>query len=334
MIIELENTTATDVGAKLVQQRRNLGPSSGLVFTLIVICDARQLAKAQEAALKAARSHPSRVLVLVRSRAKSDALHATIRSGEDVPGDVVTLRVSGAVAEHAESVVLPLLLPDLPTVVWWPFVSPTEPSEDPIGALATRRITDAAGDSKPLAALVTRAQHHTPGGTDLVWTRLTPWRALLVAALDQTKAKVTSVSVEAARDNAPAALLAAWLATRLKCPVESKATRGPGITAVRFETADGEVALARQDGLVATYTVPGQPDRTVALRRRPLEELLTEELRRLDPDDVFDETLHELLKRVGSGTKKAQGTKAGSASRSGSASKSGAKRKQASKKPA
>ena len=80
-------------------------------------------------------------------------------------------------------------------------------------------------------------------------------------------------------------------------PVDLKTSRGPGITAVRLFTDNGEIALTRTDGKVATFSIPGQPDRPVALRRRDPAELLSEELRRLDPDDVYAETLRCLVER-------------------------------------
>ena len=46
--------------------------------------------------------------------------------------------------KHPDSVVLPLLLPDSPVVVWWPTEAPADPAEDPLGKLAQRRITDSA----------------------------------------------------------------------------------------------------------------------------------------------------------------------------------------------
>ena len=61
-------------------------------------------------------------------------------------------------------------------------------------------------------------------------------------------------------------------------------------------TRGGDIRISREDGRSATFTVPGQPDRPVALRRRLLPELLTEELRRLDPDDVYAATVRRLSK--------------------------------------
>jgi hypothetical protein len=62
-------------------------------------------------------------------------------------------------------------------------------------------------------------------------------------------------------------------------------------------TPAGPIALTRPDGAVATFSIPGQPDRPVALKRRNTSELLSEELRRLDPDDVYAQTLACLVKR-------------------------------------
>jgi glucose-6-phosphate dehydrogenase assembly protein OpcA len=69
---------------------------------------------------------------------------------------------------------------------------------------------------------------------------------------------------------------------------------GPGITGVAFATADGDISLSRPDGRTATLAWPGRPDRMVALHRRETAELLAEELRRLDPDEVYGETLSRL----------------------------------------
>ena len=50
-------------------------------------------------------------------------------------------------------------------------------------------------------------------------------------------------------------------------------------------------AVTRTDGRTATLAWPGRADRMVALHRRDTAELLAEELRRLDPDEVYAETL-------------------------------------------
>jgi glucose-6-phosphate dehydrogenase assembly protein OpcA len=60
-------------------------------------------------------------------------------------------------------------------------------------------------------------------------------------------------------------------------------------------TASGDIAITRPDGLLASYAVPGQPERLVALKRRDIPELITEELRRMDADNVYEHTVKSLL---------------------------------------
>jgi glucose-6-phosphate dehydrogenase assembly protein OpcA len=205
--------------------------------------------------------------------------------------------MSGPLTKHPQSVVLPLLLPDSPVVVWWPGKAPDDPADDPLGRLAKRRITDTASIERGrAAAMLTQATNYSPGNTDLSWTRLTPWRALLAAALDQYPTKVKGGVVEAERVNPSADLLVAWLSDRLKVTVDRKNSKGPGITTVALETGGGPIEITRPDGLLAEFSIPNAPTRPVALKRRPLAELLAEELRRMDPDDVYAETVRSLCR--------------------------------------
>ena len=117
---------------------------------------------------------------------------------------------------------------------------------------------------------------------------------MLAAALDQYPASITSAEVEAEKDNPSADLLATWLHARLKVDVQRTLSSGPGITAVRMNTRSGEIAITRPDAVLASYVVPGQPERRVALKRRDSTELIAEELRRMDPDLVYEETIKAL----------------------------------------
>ncbi|MEL4504084.1 glucose-6-phosphate dehydrogenase assembly protein OpcA [Luteococcus sp. H138] len=303
MIIELEQTSTAQIAKALRDGHRKTG-NTAMAFTLVVVTQEKHYKMVLQACLQAGGEHPSRILIVVHGTGTDARLDAEIRMGEGIPGDIITLRMSGEVAEHSGSVVLPLLLPDSKVVVWWPKESPEHPSDDQVGALATRRITDAAGAADPVAAVAVRARYHSPGDTDLTWTRLTPWRALLAAAVDQYPGRVRRATVEAAKDNAPAELMAAWLQARLGVEVDRKITKGPGITGVRLTTAAGDIAILRPSNAhTATYLVPGQPEREVALKRRDINELITEELRRMDPDAIFEQTTQMLLAREDDRTK-------------------------------
>ena len=54
---------------------------------------------------------------------------------------------------------------------------------------------------------------------------------------------------------------------------------------------DSELRISRPDGRLATLSRTGQPDRQLPLLRRGLGDLLAEEVRRLDVDEVYGETL-------------------------------------------
>jgi glucose-6-phosphate dehydrogenase assembly protein OpcA len=297
VIIDLTDTTSGKIASTLVAARHKSGtPTTGAVLTLVVSTEERHHYDAMKAASRAAREHPARIIIAIgRPDTTRTRLDAEVRTGdENGPGEVVVLRLYGELATHADSVVLPLLLPDVPVVTWWPDEGPEVPSKDPLGAFAQRRITDAAEYYKPMTKLVARAGGYQPGDTDLAWTRLTPWRSMLAAALDQFPRTVTAVAVSGEEGNPSVRVLAVWLRQRLGVPVTRTADEGPGITSVELMTADGPIRLSRPDGELATLSIPGQPDRPVALKRRETAELIAEELRRLDQDDVYAQMLAEV----------------------------------------
>lgn len=298
MIINVPDTTATGIHMALVKARHNIGVASSMVFTMIVVADGKHYGRALAACEDAGREHPSRIILVTNGDGEGDYLDAEIRLGEEVPGEIILLHFHGELTEHRASVVLALLLPDSPVVTWWPGSAPDKPGEDPLGKLAIRRITDAIGSSRPLAAIERRARNYSPGDTDLTWTRLTPWRALLASALDSYPATITAASVESASpDNAAGMLLSAWLEDRLKVPVAHGDGTGIGITKVTLTSKKGDIVIAREDGRMATFSAPGLPRRQVALRRREISALITEELRRLDVDDIFASAMQVLVDR-------------------------------------
>ncbi|MGW0596466.1 glucose-6-phosphate dehydrogenase assembly protein OpcA [Streptomyces sp. NPDC002776] len=313
MKTDLTDTTASKINKALVQSRRAIGtPAVGMVLTLVIVTDEENAYDALKAANDASREHPSRTLVVIkrvsrspRDRTKS-RLDAEVRVGADAgTGETIVLRLYGDVVGHAQSVVLPLLLPDAPVVVWWPVDAPLDPASDPLGALAQRRVTDTYASEQPVRDLEARAGAYTPGDTDLSWTRITPWRSMLAAALDQVTCEVKGVEVEGEEFNPSCELLAMWLADRLDVPVKRSLSAGPGLTAVRMATDCGPIVLDRADGSLATLSIEGQPDRAVALKRRDTAELIAEELRRLDPDDTYASALKFGVERLNAEAEKA-----------------------------
>lgn len=298
MIVDLPDTSTAAVSKRLVALRADTGAMAlSRVLTLVIVVDEADADTSVETANDASRQHPCRIIVVVTgSRRGAARLDGQIRVGGDAgASEVVVLRLYGPLADHGRAVVTPLLLADSPIVVWWPDAAPKDPAGDPVGAMAQRRITDAARTpGTPKAVLRRLGEAYSPGDTDLAWSRVTLWRALLAAALDQPPFEpVTEATVVAAPDSPSGRLLAGWLAAQLKCRVSLAHSRpGTGIISVRLERASGTVDLVRpEDGDTAVLRQPGQPDRTLALHHRSDAECLADELRRLDPDEVYADAL-------------------------------------------
>jgi glucose-6-phosphate dehydrogenase assembly protein OpcA len=301
VIVDLPDTTTSSVSKALVKIREEGGAVAlGRVLTLVIATPLGEEEEAIEAANDASREHPMRVIVLSKNPDPVDEkprLDAEIRVGGDAgASEVIVLRAYGPTASDEEGLVTSLLLPDAPVVVWWPSHGPAEPSTSPLGKIAQRRITDAAEAPNPVQALINLGKHYAPGDTDFAWTRLTLWRAQLAAVLDQPPFEpVTAVAVSGSSDSPSTELLAAWLQLALEVPVTMEITSpvhgSSGIHGVRLERASGVIDLERVTPAVATLVQPNQPTHDISLPRRNLRDCLAEELRRLDPDDLFGEVV-------------------------------------------
>lgn len=294
MIVDLPDTTTNDLNKKITALREEGGAITlGRVLTLVIAPDTQDLVEDSiEAAVAASREHPCRIIVVVPDdRLATDArLDGQLRVGADAgAGEVVVLRISGPLANHASSVVLPFLLPDTPVVAWWPGSAPAIPAEDPLGRLAIRRLTDATASEDPLASIKSRLQGYTDGDTDLAWSRITYWRALLASAMDQPPYEpITSVVVSGLKDEPALDILAGWLASRIDGSVQ----RAVGDLKVELVRPSETVTLSRpQEGVTATLTRTARPEALLPLPRRETRECLAEDLRRLDADEIYHEAL-------------------------------------------
>ena len=301
MRVDLPNTTVPTISKELVRLREEGGAVAlGRVLTLVIMTNQAAAESAIDAANAASREHPMRVVVLIETPHAADRpprLDAEIRVGGDAgASEVIVLRAQGDAGADTESLVTGLLLADAPVVAWWSADAPERVAHSPVGGLAHRRITDVkstGGTGDSLAAL---AEHFTPGDTDLAWTRITLWRSQLAAVLDQPPYEpIERVEVVGAADSASAVLLAAWLGLQLETPVTLRTphtlAEGYGISQVTMVRASGAIVLTRTSDADAELIQPGQPVHEVAIPLRTNRECLAEELRRLDPDEVYARVL-------------------------------------------
>ncbi len=213
------------------------------------------------------------------------------------------LKAYGDTATDEEGLVTGLLLPDAPVVAWWPGAAPEVVSQSAIGRISQRRITDAAAQRDPQGFLANLSRTYAPGDTDFSWTRLTLWRAQLAAVLDQPPYEpILAVEVHGSADSPSTSLLAAWLQDALQIPARHElvtpAHGSSGIQGVRMHRESGTIELERVSATVATLVQPNQPTHDISLPRRSLRDCLAEELRRLDPDELFGEVIQNGLARL------------------------------------
>ncbi|MBK0417995.1 glucose-6-phosphate dehydrogenase assembly protein OpcA [Leucobacter sp. CSA1] len=313
MIEQLPDTTVQGISKRMVSLRAEGGATTlGRVLTLIVVTTTAGAEEAISAANFASREHPMRIIVLAmpdeavqrvyaaEETSVADGLDAEIRVGRDAgAGEVIVLRPRGGVAAEPDRLVSGLLLADAPVVAWWSGLWPRRADGSPIGRLAQRRITDSGGFDDPAGHLGDLSAAYTPGDTDLAWSRLTLWRAQLAAALDNASGReITGVTVNGTPDSSSTMLLAAWLRLQLGVPVTQidlprDTSVAWGIHSVALHSAEGDTAIERSHGAFAAITQPGHPRLEVPLPRRSLPDCLVEDLRLLNPDELYGRVITE-----------------------------------------
>ena len=308
MILELPDTTTAKVAKELVNLREEGGAVAlGRVLTLLISTTLGEEEVAIAAANEASREHPMRVIVLSviePEHSISNRLDAEVRVGGDAgASEVIVLRAYGKVGSDQQGLVTGLLLPDTPVVAWWPGTAPEKVSESALGKIAQCRITDSAAQSEPLQALNDLSRTYSPGDADFAWTRLTLWRTQLAAVLDQPPYEpIIEAHVTSTPDFAAAKMLAAWLQLQLQVPVTCDLTHTGlnwrGIHGVRLVRKSGDIELTRVEPTTARLKQPDQPNHDISMPLRSLRDCLAEELRRLDPDEVYGRVVTEGLPQI------------------------------------
>ncbi|MDY5367977.1 glucose-6-phosphate dehydrogenase assembly protein OpcA [Bifidobacterium sp.] len=316
MIIDLPNTRTREISAKIDELHEERGESAtGRVLTLLIRTDDAELENSLEVANAASREHPCRVIAIVpnthasivsgegeatsesENAADESNLDAQVRFGADAgAGEVIVLRPRNGLVNHLDTLVIPLLVPDAPVVAWWPTNPPSNPSKDLLGAMASSRITDAMRSSNPEATIERLRRNWSAQDVDLSWTRLTVWRAMLASMVDQPPhIPIVHARVTAPNDFLPADLLRAWLRLKLNVPVDFEVDENAtAVTGVYLTRQDGGVlSLERPHEDQSIISVPGQTPQPISVPVRTLEDCLTEELRRMDPDEVYADVINK-----------------------------------------
>ena len=308
MIVDLPDTTTSAISKALVKIREESGAVAlGRVLTLVIATPLGDEEEAIEAANDASREHPMRVIVLVARARRLDRgaarLDAEIRVGGDAgASEVIVLRAYGDAASDEEGLVTGLLLPDAPVVVWWPGERARRVrATSPLGSIAhtshhrRRRPSRPAAGARPLGAPLLPRRH-----------RLRLDAAHALARTARRRARPAAVRAghrrrgHAAPSDSPSTeLLAAWLQQQLRCPSSStsptRSTGSAASTASRSARVRPDRARALDPRTSRRCASPTSRDHDISLPRRSLRDCLAEELRRLDPDDLYGEVIQNGL---------------------------------------
>ena len=272
---------------------------TSLLNLVVYAPDEARAYEASQTIARLTRDHPSRALIIVPTPSDSEsridarlAAHCHVASGleQQVCCEEVLLNVAGRAANHLHSIIIPLLIPDLPVYVWWtgPLPRGRHLFEEMMES-ADRFIVDSFRFRHPTHGLLRVAELcvETPGCAvgDINWARMRPWREALLRhggepGMRAYRDAATAVEIaysdgEEGRLPSQAFLLIGWLAERL------------GWDATAPQAEDGRRVVLHRDGQPVTIRLEARearPDHGSVLRVR-LEDEQGASLSIVRPDD-------------------------------------------------
>jgi len=257
------------------------------VLNQVVVVDHEFKGEIENRLKRVGRYHPSRLIMCSVSEGR-ETLDANVQIGTSQvagPGHIavgrerVGLHIGPRHLGALDTIVDPLLVPDLATVVWAPHGH--HEGVDALRRLAQIVLLDSQ-DERTVAEGLARAADLAANAyiVDLAWLRSTPWRERIAAAFDPPAERarlhsIAGVTVRHREDSEAAAVLfCGWLSSRLgwkpeslaqasgvitgrararkqevKITLEPANQNAPGLAGVTIETASGEaVSLDRSTG--------------------------------------------------------------------------------------
>jgi glucose-6-phosphate dehydrogenase-like protein OpcA len=236
----------------------------------------------------------------LKAHAHAGGIRAILIAAGDrsTPGVRVTsceIALDGLRTEFIDNAVAALRLPSLPALLWWRGGEPAQ-TED-LAPLADRLVLDAE-NPEPTWSRVEAIARQTPV-SDLRWTALTRWRALMAHFFDMPGVPVAAQRftrlVITGSDGPSARLFAGWLGASLKWrQVQVAIEQRPGapIEAVTFGSDREELSLRRLPGSTCVEArarlEQRETSRTTSLGKQSLTDLVAEELRVRSHDVAFE----------------------------------------------
>lgn len=192
-------------------------------------------------------SRPSRAIILLHDSSSVSGLTSRasgicrVSSGSDARlccEEAIIEAASDVPVERMVQAVTPLILPDLPTFLWWKHCLPVSGQRqalfDGLAGLSQRVIVDSA-HSRDARAALEQIAHWVASGpfrlSDWNWARLTPWRELTARLFDPPRCReqmrrvrrlqLDCIAGEDVGAQVLALLYVGWLASRLQWQVRT-----------------------------------------------------------------------------------------------------------------
>lgn len=245
------------------RQRRRALPARAL--NLVVVVDADFTGEIVRRLESVGRNAPSRtILVRVHRHRRGLSARVTIATvHEGTPDEASTEQVTLDVADrhlaHLESIVDPMVMTDVPTLLWAPHGH--EGAIEALGALGQTVLLD-SGDAADVPSGLNEAQllidEHALSIVDLAWLRATPWRLRLAAHYEPVprRAELWSIADVQVRhqpgSEAAAWLLLGWLGDRLRWSAELGRTRDASGAEVGLRLSPSDVGVRGLAGVTLT----------------------------------------------------------------------------------
>ena len=259
------DVTISEIERELSELRRESMDLRTSMMTHLAWAPAEWQDAARETLAGLAEQHPSRTILLFPQADGRDALDADVSIAcyslpeleRHVCSEVIELRLHGSLANAPASVVLPLVLPDLPVFLRWrgrpDFGSPAfEQLVDVVDRLVvdSREWDDVAECYPELVAYFDRVAI-----SDIVWGRTLRWRR----AIAELWPGVVAADELHVRGPLPESmLLRGWLASRLGHDV---ALRHESAEHVELLAIDGQEVLAREERTSPSDLLSNELDR-------------------------------------------------------------------------
>lgn len=240
-----------------------------LILSNLVVADLGQNPARVDALLEnLSRRYPSRIILLRSAPGETRELTADVAALCHLPSagrpqvcsERIVLKATDTAHDLLPGAIRPLLIADLPLVLWWR--GDTRPSRNLFCNLAdecSRLIQDLPDpDASPEAVQKALDLNLNLFDRDLVWFGITPWRELLAQFFDPPGSKPALASLRSVHivDRTPALAdkrpprvalwLAAWLAGQLGWTPRTCRMRAPGDFLAVFQGPDGPISISIQ----------------------------------------------------------------------------------------